>query len=225
MEIIPAILPKNFKEIEEKVELLIDNSEVVQIDICDGKFVPTTTWPYWKADENFESILREERGMPNWENINYEFDLMIQNPTADDARKWLSAGAERIVLHHASSTDLNPVIAILSGLVEIGIAINNNANIEEIKKYSDKIQFIQIMGIRKAGFQGQRFESDTVEKAKEVKLLFPNLKIQVDGGVSIENAPLLKHVGVDILIVGSAIFGRDNSIEDVVDNIQEFKQI
>ncbi len=225
MEIIPAILPKNFKEIEEKIELLINNSEMVQIDICDGKFVPTTTWPYWKADENFESILREERGMPAWENINYEFDLMINNPTVDDARKWLSAGAERIVLHLASSKDLNPIIEILKGLVEIGIAINNNANIEDLKKYSDKIQFIQIMGIRKAGFQRQKFEANTVDKIKEVKIMFPNLKIQVDGGVSLENAPLLKHAGVDTLIIGSAIFGRDNSIEEVVDNIEQFKKI
>ena len=114
MEIIPAILPKNFKEIEEKVEQIVGTATLVQIDICDGKFVPTVTWPYWKADENFEAILREERGMPEWEKINYEFDLMIENPTEDDARKWLSAGAERIVLHRESSKDLTPIIAILS---------------------------------------------------------------------------------------------------------------
>lgn len=221
MEIIPAILPKNFKEIEEKVELIVGISDTVQIDICDGKFVPTTTWPYWKPDENFEKILREERGMPEWEKINYEFDLMIDNPTADDARKWLSAGAERIVLHHESSKDLTPVIDILHGLVEIGIAINNTSKIEELKKYSEKIQFIQCMGIRKAGFQGQKFEPNTVDKVKEVKRMFPNLKVQVDGGVSLENASLLKHAGVDMLVVGSALFNSD----DIVDSIEEFRAI
>src|SRR6185369_5235485 len=107
MEIIPAILPKNFAEIEEKVSLIVGLSKNVQIDICDGKYVPSTTWPYWKADENFEKILKEERGMPEWEKINYEFDLMIENPTEDDARKWLSAGAEKIILHLESSPDLS----------------------------------------------------------------------------------------------------------------------
>lgn len=225
MEIIPAILPKNFKEIEEKIEALTDLTNIVQVDICDGKFVPTITWPYWKADvkvdENFESILKEERGMPNWENINYEFDLMIENPTADDARKWLSAGAERIILHYASSKDLNPILDVLNGLVEIGIAINNTLDPEEIRKYIDKVKFIQIMGIRKPGFQGEKFEAGTLDKIKKVKEIFPNMIVQIDGGVTIENAPLLKSLGVDRLVAGSAIFNS----EDIVDTLEQFRAI
>lgn len=221
MEIIPAILPKNFRELEEKIGMIVGISDIVQVDICDGKFVPSTTWPYWKADENFEKILREERGMPEWETINYEFDLMVSNPTEDDARKWLSAGAERIVLHHESSPDLSPVIAVLDGLVQIGIAINISTNLEEVKKYADKIQFIQVMGIRKAGFQGQKFEPSAVDKVKEVKTVFPGLKVQIDGGVSLENADLLKNAGADALVVGSALFNSDN----IVDSIEDFRAI
>ncbi len=221
MEIIPAILPKNFREIEEKIELITGLSPLVQIDICDGKFVPSITWPYWKQDENFESILREERGMPEWQQINYEFDLMVDNPTVDDARKWLSAGAERIVLHHESSKDLTSVLDVLKGLVEIGIAIGQTTNVEDLNKYLDKIQFVQVMGIRKAGFQGQKFEPATVDKVKEVKAMFPELKVQVDGGVSLETAPLLKHAGVDRLVVGSALFNSEN----ILDSYEDFKAI
>lgn len=221
MEIIPAILPKNFREIEEKIELIVGLSPLVQIDICDGKFVPSITWPYWKQDENFESILREERGMPEWEQINYEFDLMIDNPTVDDARKWLSAGAERIVLHHESSKDLTPVLDVLKGLVEVGIAVSQTSNIADLNRYLDKIQFVQVMGIRKAGFQGQKFEPNTIDKVKEVKTAFPELKVQVDGGVTLETAPLLKHAGVDRLVVGSAIFHSEN----IVDTYADFQAI
>lgn len=225
MEIIPAILPKNFREIEEKVEMIVGISPIVQIDICDGKFVPTITWPYWKmeerVDEDFEAILKEEKGMPNWEKINYEFDLMIENPTTDDARKWLSAGAEKIILHLESSKDLNPAIEVLSGLVEIGIAINNDSKIEDLEKYIDKIQFVQVMGIRKAGFQGQKFEQSTIKKIIELKKAFPNIKVQVDGGVNLDNAVSLKQVGVDSLAVGSAIFEN----EDIGDTFEEFKRI
>lgn len=221
MEIIPAILPKNFREIEEKIELIVGLSPLVQIDICDGKFVPSITWPYWKQDENFESILREERGMPEWENINYEFDLMIDNPTVDDARKWLSAGAERIVLHHESSKDLTPVLDVLKGLVEVGIAVSQTSNIADLNKYLDKIQFVQVMGIRKAGFQAQKFEPNTVDIVKEVKKMFPELKVQVDGGVTLETASLLKHAGVDRLVTGSALFDSEN----IVDTYEDFKVI
>jgi len=51
MEIIPAILPRDFNEIEEKTLLIKGLSKMVQIDICDGKFVPSTSWPYKKHDE------------------------------------------------------------------------------------------------------------------------------------------------------------------------------
>ena len=221
MEILPAILPRDFDEIEEKAELIKGVSHIVQIDICDGKFVGSTSWPHKKVDENFEKILHEEKGMPYWENINYEFDLMIDNPTEDDARKWLSAGAERIVLHIESSKDLNPVISVLSGLVDIGIAINYTTDINEILKYSSKIQFIQCMGIRKIGYQGQNFEPGVVEKIKKIKELFPNTIIQVDGGVSEENAQLLKNAGASRLVIGSALFESEN----IVDTYNKFKQI
>lgn len=221
MEIIPAILPKNFTEIEEKVPLVVGVSNIVQIDICDGKFVPTTTWPYWKPDPNFEKILKEERGMPEWEKINFEFDLMVENPNEDEGRKWLSAGAERIVLHLESSKDLKPIVDLLSGLVEIGIAINQSTDIKELEKYIDRIQYIQVMGIRKPGFQGQKFELNTLNRIKEIKRVYPNLKIQVDGGVSLDNARELKEVGADRLVVGSALFEND----DVVDTYEKLKAI
>lgn len=225
MEIIPAILPKNFGEIEEKISQISEMTDLVQIDICDGKFVPTITWPYWKADikpdENFSAILREDRGMPEWENIDYEFDLMISEPTEEDARKWLSAGAKRIILHHESSKDLSKVMNILNGLVEIGLAINNTTDISEIKKYEDRIQYIQIMGIRKAGFQAQPFEISTLDKIKEVKSLYPNIKIQIDGGVNEDNISKIKEAGADSVVTGSALFESDNIFE----TFEEFKSI
>ncbi|HEY9583601.1 MAG TPA: hypothetical protein VJI66_01395 [Candidatus Paceibacterota bacterium] len=221
MEIIPAILPKTFSEIEEKIKSIKGLADLVQIDICDGKFVPNITWPYVKVDQNFESILREERGMPEWEKIDYEFDLMIENPTEDDARKWLSAGAEKVILHYESSEDLTPVISILNGLVEIGLAIDLKTSIEKIKKYADKIQYIQCMGIKKVGFQRQKLDPKVADKVKEIKNTFSNLKVQVDGGVTLENASVLKHAGVDTLVVGSALFGSEN----VVDTYKKLKKI
>jgi ribulose-phosphate 3-epimerase len=221
MEIIPAILPKNFKELEEKTEAINGIASLVQVDICDGKYVPTITWPYWKQDPDFEAILKEERGMPFWETVNYEFDLMIENPTEDDARKWLSAGAERMVLHLGSSKDLNPVIDVLNGLVEVGIAVSSADNIEDLAKYINKIQFVQIMGIRKPGFQGSRFENATFDIIKKVKELYPDITIQIDGGVSMDNAEELKNAGVARLVAGSAIFNSD----DIVDSLEQFRTI
>lgn len=221
MEIIPAILPKDFDEIEEKTALVVGLVPIVQIDICDGKFVPNVTWPYKKRDENFESIICEKEGMPSWEDLDYEFDLMIKDPTENDVRQWLSAGALRIVLHAESSADLNPVLGVLNGLVEIGLAINIQTPIDIVEKYKDKISYIQFMGITKVGFQGQAFDPRVLEKIKEAKEKYPDLPVQVDGGISLATAEQLAKAGVDRLVAGSALFESDN----IVDTYRKLKQI
>ncbi len=213
MEIIPAILPKDFNEIDEKTSLVVGLAKTVQIDICDGKFVQSTTWPYKKADENFEAIIREERGMPSWEDIDYEFDLMIKDPTEDEARKWLSAGAKRIVFHVESSADLSPIFAVLKGLVDIGLSLDIQTSLDVIEKYKDSISYIQFMGITKVGFQGQAFDPRVLEKIKEAKEKYPSLEVQVDGGVSLATAEELAKAGADRLVAGSVLFGSDNIVD------------
>lgn len=221
MEIIPAILPRDFSEIEDKVSYVRGLAPIVQIDICDGKFVPSTTWPYKKRDENFEQIIKEERGMPSWEDLNYEFDLMIKDPSEDDARQWLSAGAVRIVLHAESSLDLTPVMNVLNGLVEVGLAINIQTPLDVIEKYKDKITYVQFMGITKIGFQGQAFDPKVLAKIKECKEKCPTLIVQVDGGVSLATAEQLAEAGADRLVAGSVLFGSDN----IVDTYRRLEQI
>jgi ribulose-phosphate 3-epimerase len=221
MEIIPAILPKDFNEIEEKTALLVGLAPIVQIDICDGKFVPSTTWPYKKHDENFDAIIREERGMPDWEDLDYEFDLMIKDPTENDARQWLSAGAKRVVLHIESSSDLMPVLNVLNGLVDVGLALNIPTPLDSIEKYKEKISYLQFMGITKVGFQGQPFDTRVIEKIKKSKELYPNLAIQVDGGVSLATADDLAAAGADRLVAGSVLFGSDN----IVDTYRQLERI
>lgn len=213
MEIIPAILPKDFNEIEEKIALVTGLAPTVQIDICDGKFVPNTTWPYKKRDENFEAIVREDEGMPSWEDIDYEFDLMVKDPTPDEARQWLSAGAKRIVLHAESSLDLMPVIAVLDGLCEVGLALNIQTPLDIIEKYKNKISYIQFMGITKVGFQGQAFDPRVLEKIKKSKEMYPDLPVQIDGGVSLATAVELADAGADRLVAGSVLFGSDNIVD------------
>jgi ribulose-phosphate 3-epimerase len=213
MEIIPAILPKDFNEIEEKVSLVTGLAQVVQIDICDGKFVPSTTWPYKKHDEHFQEIIREDRGMPGWEELDYEFDLMVKDLTEDEARQWLSAGAKRIVLHAEASSDLTPVINVLDGLVEVGLALNISTPIDAIEKYKNKIAYIQLMGITKVGFQGQAFDPRVLAKIRECKEKYPDFPLQVDGGVSLATAVELREAGADRLVAGSVLFGSDNIVD------------
>jgi ribulose-phosphate 3-epimerase len=220
MEIIPAILPKDFSEIEEKINLIKGLVKVVQIDICDGKFVPSITWPLKKPDINYESILKEERGMPEWESLDYEFDLMIDNPELS-IENWIALGGIRIVIHAGAKGDIEKAIDIASDRADIGLGLHIDNPINLIDKYKDKIKYIQLMGIDKVGFQGQPFDAKVLDKIKEVKEKYPDLPIQIDGAVNLEDALDLKNAGANRLVVGSALFKSDN----IVDTYKEFKSI
>ena len=216
VEIIPAILPKDFQEVETKISLVKDFVNTVQIDICDGQFTPQASWPYKKKDDSFEAILKEEIGMPFWQNVDFEFDLMVNKPE-EIVEDWIVAGAKRIVLH----TDFEKAVNILNGRVELGLAIEIDAPLETVLLYADKVQFIQCMGIDNVGFQGQHFDAKVIDKIKEIRKFLPDIIISVDGGVSLENAQNLISAGATRLVVGSAIFNSDNFIE----TLEKFKRI
>jgi ribulose-phosphate 3-epimerase len=220
MEIIPAILPKDFAELEEKIELvagvLLDrvSAPIIQIDICDGKLTPKPGWPYKKHDNNFEAILSEERGLPHWEDVDFEMDLMIADPELE-LDKWIASGAKRLIIHFESTKNMDRIIGELQGLVEIGIAINVDTPVDDIAPFIHDIDVVQCMGINKIGFQGQPFDVRVVEKVRELKERFPERAVSVDGGVNMETAVLLRDVGADRLIVGSAIFDSENIAETI----------
>jgi ribulose-phosphate 3-epimerase len=220
MEIIPAILPKDFADLEEHVALVKGLVPLVQVDICDGQFTPKASWPYKKKDSNFEAITKEDRGLPFWEEVEYEFDLMVNN-IQDAILDYVAAGASRIVLHAESKGDITKAIEELHGKAEIGLALNIDSAIDTIEPFKEKIQYIQLMGIDNVGFQGQAFDEKVIAKIKEAKEKYPDLVIQIDGSVNEETAPLLRDAGADRLIIGSAIFEADN----IVETIAEFRNI
>ncbi len=219
-EIIPAILPRDFAELEDKASLVQGVVKTIQIDVCDGQFVPNATWPYRKHDNNFDLLLSEDIGLPSWEEINYEFDLMVNNPE-EVVMDWLRVGASRIIIHIESSGDISKAIDLVGGEVEIGLAINIETDIEKLEEYKDKIRFVQCMGIDRIGFQGQTFDDKVIEKIKSIHAKYPDLVISIDGGVSLDNAKDLIIAGATRLVVGSSIFDSDN----VFDAVEKFKAI
>lgn len=237
MEIIPAILPAHFAELEQKVAQVraasIAELTTIQIDICDGKYTPNATWPYRKPDQSFEAILREERGLPSWEDFDFEIDLMAREPEKLLA-DWLTAGASRIIIHlDALSADavsalaeLGRIIASTRGLVEIGIAVGVETASEKIAavaaaQYKGDIRVIQCMGIARAGFQGQPFDERVLVKIAEVKAQFPGVPVSVDGGVNLETVGRLAEAGVTRVVAGSAVF-ESGSVRENIEALSGF---
>ena len=78
MEIIPAIMPRSYFDLEEKINQVVSSAPIIQLDLMDGKYVNGKTWPFDNLyQDTWLDIMREVSGMPNWENVDYEIDLMI----------------------------------------------------------------------------------------------------------------------------------------------------
>ena len=94
-EIIPAIIPKNFEDLEEKMSNVFKLVPLVQIDVLDGSLSQARAWPYQspsRRDTFFDSIIKEEQGFPFWQDLEFEAHLMVREPDRIIA-DWINAGA------------------------------------------------------------------------------------------------------------------------------------
>jgi len=221
MEITPAIMPQSYDDIVEHVERVIDEAvSTVQIDIVDGRFVSERyTWPFLKAgggglDERWQELQNGLIGLPHWQDIDYDIDLMILDPYAT-IYDWITLGPKRITLHIESMTDPVGLLQQLQDVrttIEIGLAINNETPLDVLYPHIGAIDYVQLMGIAKIGFQNQPFDIRVIERIKKIKSEFPSLLIQVDGAVNNETIEQLEELGIDRCVVGSAFFGLHNGI-------------
>lgn len=220
IEIIPAIIPKSIEDLKEKLEKVRKLARFVQIDMIDGKFAPRPSWPYGEENEkSFQEIVSEEKGMPFWEDFDFEADLMIENPEKS-LDNFIKAGFDRLVIHIESTKNLEKII---SEARERGISVYLAQNIqtptEELEKWIDRIDGVQLMGISRIGFQGEPFDERVVPKIKYLRERHPGLIISIDGGVSLETAPRLISAGANKLVAGSAIF-KSEDIKGIIKKLQ-----
>lgn len=214
LEVIPAVLAKDYEEMKDKIALVRGIVPIVQIDFCDGIFVKNKTWPFSAGgadDVKFKSILNEEEGMPFWEDIDFELDLMVAD-AVENFDIYTKLGPKRIVFHIEAVGNLEEFKNFLEGIdvyvrdaIQIGIAINTATPVEQIFPLVNHIDFVQCMGIEKTGFQGQSFDERVLSHIKILKEKYPNIIISVDGGVNFETAPKLIKAGADRLVAGSLI--------------------
>jgi ribulose-phosphate 3-epimerase len=230
-EIIPAIMPATFHDLAQSVALVAHYVKTIQIDIMDGKFVRAKTWPYQNDKGAFEKLMAEEHGLPQWDEVDYEIDLMVDRPE-DIIEEWVIAGASRIIVHIESTKAMDDIIGFFEDRfryieetqtrdVELILALNVDTPTDTILPYLENIDAVQFMGIDTIGLQGQPFDETVLQKIHEFHNNHPEIEISVDGGVNLDTAPELIEVGVTRLVAGSAIFTSGN----IADTISIFKEL
>lgn len=197
--IAPSILAANFGNLERDFEMLNKSrADWVHVDIMDGQFVPNISFgfPVMKA-------------MKALSNIPLDVHLMIERPEGYFER-FAEAGADVISVHVEGLKHLHDGIAQIKKLgVKASLAINPGTSLSAVEEILPELDMLLIMSVN-PGFGGQSFIESTPDKVRKARGLAqihnPNLLIEVDGGVKLENAHLLLDAGANVLVAGSAVF-------------------
>lgn len=222
--VVPAILPASAEELSGRLSRLPAGVRSVQIDVVDGIFAEPPTWPY--ASRQARETLAQEAGwLRDLGDFAYEIDLMVERPE-ETAGLWVAAGASRLVLHIESVHDVPGLMRQLAreygyekgfapDLLSVGLALNPDTDTAALLPHLDSVDFVQFMGIKSIGRQGQPFDPGVVDKIRAFHKAHPDVPVQVDGGVSLESAPRLLSAGASRLVVGSALWKTGDSAAEL----------
>lgn len=208
MEIIPSILVKTKEELMSKIKVVESYVERVHLDIADGIFVPNTTIIGFKEVEEIES------------GIMMDVHLMVSKPENHVVR-WLETNVDGIIFHIEATAKTQEVIDLIKESDRVvGIALNPQTPIEKIESHVNQIDFVHFMTVE-PGFYGGKFLDLVIQKIKDFHYLYPDKKIQVDGGVNLDNIDALSEAGVSMFVVGSYLYNS----QDVGKAIEELKKV
>lgn len=210
-QIIPSLLVSSEQEFKTQIESLKNATEMIQIDLADGKFVPNTTWTFTHPKEAQKYL----------NNIDFELHLMVSDPLKT-AQDWIKLKKlKRILVHFESSENLAEILSELKkSKKQIGVVLKPDTSLTMLIPYLDEIDTVMFMGVN-PGFQGQKFIPDTLQKIKDFKSMDTGHFTEIDGAVNMETLPQIVKTKIDAVCPGSAIFGNDNT---PAKNIMEMKK-
>ena len=197
-KIIPAILTTDIADLQHKLEKIRGFADWVQIDIMDGKFV-----------NNISIVLEEISQIEISKDFSLEAHLMVLNPKTYFLQCQKN-GIKRVIFHIEAADNVRDVLSEAAKFdFQIGIALNPKTPVQKITPYADSMDVVVLMSVN-PGLQGQKFIPETLDKIRELKKLVPHMKIEVDGGINLDNIKKVSDTGGDYLVVGSGLFNADN---------------
>ncbi len=213
-QIAPSILSADFSQLTEEIQKVEEaGADLIHLDVMDGHFVPNLTF----GPPVIASIRKVTR-------LPFDVHLMIEKPERS-IQAFVDAGSDFITVHAEAEIHLNRTIAFIKekGL-KAGVSINPATPLCLIEEIIRDIDLLMIMSVN-PGFGGQIFIQNILEKIKKARNLIdekaPDVLLEVDGGVNLENIRSLKEAGIDIFVAGSAVFKN----KDYKQTIQSMKKI
>ena len=210
-KISPSILSADFGKLGKEIEDLEKaNADLIHIDVMDGHFVPNLT-----IGPEVISKLRKHTSLP------FDVHLMI-SPVHKFIESFAKAGADIITIHPEATENLiESIKKIKSYKKKARVSLNPKTSEDKVLPVLESIDLVLVMSVE-AGFGGQKFIDNTLEKVKILRKEIDKRKlkteIEIDGGINFENAKIAKKAGVDILVSGTTIFKENGG--DLKKNIE-----
>lgn len=209
----PSLLSADFSDLKNEIRKIEKGgADYLHLDVMDGIFVPNITFG--------APLIKKIRKVTE---IPFDVHLMIDRPERF-IKDFVDAGADIITVHQEATSHLHRTIQeIKSYGILAGVSLNPATPLETLEHIIEDLDLILIMTVN-PGFGGQSFIESMGDKIKVLRKLIndrkPNIILQVDGGVKLDNVTRIKDLGVDLVVAGSAIFNSDN----IEETTGEFKQ-
>ena len=205
IKIAPSILSADFGALREDViKVEKAGADWLHIDIMDGHFVPNLTM----GPDVVKSIRKDS-------SLFFDCHLMVDNPQMF-IEPFVKAGADLITFHAECAEDICAMAdKIHSYGVKAAVAVNPATPIDCVLPSLHKLDMVLIMSVV-PGFGGQKFMGEVLEKAQIIRKINADIPIEIDGGINPETAPLAAKAGVNILVAGSAVFGKPSYEEAIL---------